>query len=251
MNEKRFNSTGFEIPEDFSESDKYFPTQPLNVSLFSRVDETYESVVYSYLVKQLRLETSIEKLNLQAPEEWSVAQMGSGRLHLQFIQFLIKLTQSRRILEIGTFVGLSAIAMAQALPQDGELITIEKFEKFRNLAIKNIDNNGFGGTIKVLLGDAYEMLATGAVGGSFDFVFIDGDKGRYLNYAEILLPKLTDRGLMVVDDIFFQGDVFNNEPQSEKGRGVRDCLVALSERADLVVTFVPMTNGLMLIQKKL
>ena len=85
MSEKRVNSTGFEIPEDFSESQKYFPTQPLNISLFSPVDESYESVVYSYLVKQLRLESSIEKLNLKAPEEWTVAQMGSGRLHLQFI----------------------------------------------------------------------------------------------------------------------------------------------------------------------
>ena len=80
-------------------------------------------------------------------------------------------------------------------------------------------------------------------------MFIDGDKGRYLTYAELLLPKLSERGLMVVDDIFFQGDVFNNEPRSEKGRGVRDCLVAMTERPDLDVTFVPMTNGLMLIQR--
>lgn len=251
MSKKRINSTGFEISENFSESQKYFPTQPLNVSLFSATDESYESVVYSYLVRHLHLDDSIEKLNLEAPEEWTIAQMGSGRLHLQFIQFLIKLTQTRRILEIGTFVGLSAIAMAQALPQDGELITIEKFEKFRNLAVKNVESNGLGGKIQILLGDAYEILSTGAVSGSFDLVFIDGDKGRYLNYAELLLPKLTDRGLMVVDDIFFQGDVFNDEPQSEKGRGVRDCLVAMTERVDVTVTFVPMSNGLMLIQKKL
>ena len=125
MNHKRRNSTGFEIPEGFNESHKYFPTEPLNISLFSDPPDNYGSVVYSYLVKQLRLDASIENLNLQAPEEWTVAEMGSGRLHLQFLQFLIKLTQAHRILEIGTFVGLSAIAMAQALPSDGELITIE------------------------------------------------------------------------------------------------------------------------------
>ena len=249
MGENRVNSTGFEIPEDFSESQKYFPTQPLNVSLFSEIDENYESVVYSYLVKQLRLDASIEKLNLDAPEEWTIAQMGSGRLHLQFLQFLIRLTRARRVLEIGTFVGLSAIAMAQALPNDGELITIEKFEKFRDLAVKNVQKNGLREKIQVLLGDAHEMLSTDAVEGGFDFMFIDGDKGRYLTYAELLLPKLSERGLMVVDDIFFQGDVFNNEPRSEKGRGVRDCLVAMTERPDLDVTFVPMTNGLMLIQR--
>lgn len=251
MSDKRKNSTGFEIPENFSESQKYFATEPLNVSLFSHPLENYGSVVHSFLVGQLGLDLSIEKLNLQAPEEWTVAEMGSGRLHLQFLQFLIKLTQSRRILEIGTFVGLSAITMAQALPMDGQLITIEKFEKYRDLAVKNVEDNGFGGMIEVILGDAHDVLASGDVDGSFDFIFVDGDKGRYLNYVELLIPKLTDKGLMVVDDIFFQGDVFNDVPQSEKGRGVRECILATTKRDDLYVTFVPMTNGLMLIQKKL
>jgi len=251
MNHKRRNSTGFEIPEGFNESHKYFPTEPLNISLFSDPPDNYGSVVYSYLVKQLRLDASIENLNLQAPEEWTVAEMGSGRLHLQFLQFLIKLTQAHRILEIGTFVGLSAIAMAQALPSDGELITIEKFEKFQDLAVTNVKKNGLDQKIQVLFGDAHDVLVSGAVEGKFDFIFIDGDKGRYLQYAELLLPKLSARGLMVVDDVFFQGDVFNDEPQSEKGRGVRECIETISNRDDLFVTFVPMTNGLMLIQKKL
>ncbi len=251
MTDKRRNSTGFEFTDDFKESQKYFPTQPLNVSLFSQPYENYGSAVYEYLVRQLRLDDSIEKLDLQAPEEWTVAQMGSGRLHLQFLQFLIRLTKAQRVLEIGTFVGLSAIAMAQALPNGGEIITIEKFEKFGDIAIRNIEKNGMDGAVRVIVGDALDVLASGVVEGSFDFVFIDGDKGRYRDYAEFLISKLTDNGLMVVDDIFFQGDVFNHSPQSDKGRGVQDCIVALAGRDDLDVTFVPITNGIMLVKKKL
>ena len=247
---KRVNSTGFSLPEDFREWQKYFPTQPLNTSLYTGERARYESVVYAGLVQALGLESSVEDLKLVAPEEWTIAQMGSSRLHLQFLQFLIKMIGAKRILEIGTFAGLSAIAFAQAAPTDAKIVTIEKFAKFADLARENILRNAFENTVRVIEGDALNLIERGELTGNFDFVFIDGDKGRYLDYVKFALTRLTSGGLIVVDDIFFQGDVFNEPPTTEKGQGVRACLDCVVAQKDLLVTVVPVSNGVLLVNRR-
>ena len=245
----RVNATGFPLPEDFGEWEKYFPTQPLNTSLFAGKRDQYERAVYSQLVQQLGLRTSVEDLDLVAPEEWTVAQMGSGRLHLQFLQFLVKFVGAKRVLEIGTFAGLSAIMLAHALPSDGQVITIEKFPKFANLAKENIRRNGFESKIEVITGDARSLIAGDEVAGSFDFVFVDGDKGHYLDYVKFALSRLSANGLIAIDDVFFQGDVFNDPPTTEKGRGVKEALDWVTNQPDLASSVVPLANGVMLVRK--
>ena len=248
MVDKRTNSTGFVIPEGFSEWDKYTPNQNLNTHLFRGERDFYHQVLYQRLVSLLSLDNSIERWDLESPEEWSVAEMGSGRLPLHLICFLVNLVGARRVLEIGTFVGLSALELASVLPKGGEVVTIEKFPKYRAIAERNIKKNGMGSSIKVVEGDALDLLRQGVVSGTFDFAFIDGDKGRYLDYVREILPRMNRNGLIAVDDAFFQGDVFNNEPRTEKGRGVKTCLDAVTKDPSLQVTFVPISNGLMLIR---
>lgn len=245
----RFNATGFPVPDDFGEWEKYFPTQSLNTSLFARGQDSFEQAAYSHIVDFLGLATSIEDLNLVAPEEWTVAQMGSGRLHLQFLRFLLGFIGAKRILEIGTFAGLSAIVLAQALPSDGQVVTVEKFPKFADIARENIRRNHLESKIEVMVGDARSLITGDAIRGEFDFVFVDGDKGHYLDYVRFALARLTPRGLIAIDDAFFQGDVFNDPPTTEKGNGVRVCLDWLASQPDLVATCVPIANGIVLVRK--
>jgi len=245
------NSTGFQFGDEFGEWQKYFPTQPLNTSLFDLEPRLpFEQVAYAEIVRYLGLETSIEDLHLEAPEEWTVAEMGSGRLHLSFVQFLARIVSARSALEIGTFVGLSAIALAQALPRSGRIVTIEKFDKYGEMARRNIARNGFADQIEVIVGDALKIFSDGSLRKSFDLIFVDGDKGNYLEYVKRGLELLSPKGLMIVDDIFFQGDVFNDVPSSDKGAGVKACLEWVSCQTHLDITIVPVTNGMLLIRKR-
>ena len=210
--------------------------------------EGYLGKLYRSLSSELSLQNSIERWNLESPEEWSVAEMASGRLHLHLICFLVGLVGARRVLEIGTFVGLAALELAAALPEGGKVVTVEVFPKYRAIAERNIKKNGMESAVEVLEGDALDLLRRGAISGTFDFAFIDGDKGRYLDYVREILPRMNRNGLIAVDDAFFQGDVFNDQPRTEKGRGVRTCLEAVTKDSRLEVSFVPISNGLMLIR---
>lgn len=234
----------------FDEWEKIFPTQDPNCHLFEGPRSSYEASVFQYLSEQLGIETLIEDLCLEAPEEWTVAEMASGRLHLSFIQFLARLVDARSVLEIGTFVGLSAIALAQSLPISSRIVSIEKFDKYASIARRNIARNGFSNRIDVIVGDAVEVFASGSLDESFDMIFVDGDKANYLEFVKRGLELLSPRGVIVVDDIFFQGDVFNAVPSSIKGAGVKACLEWASSQVDLDITIVPITNGMLLIRKR-
>jgi caffeoyl-CoA O-methyltransferase len=234
----------------FNEWEKIFPTQEPNCHLFQGPRTSYEPAVFRYLSSQLGLETLIEDLFLEAPEEWTVEEMGSGRLHLSFVQFLARLVNAQSALEIGTFVGLSAIALAQTIPSSGRIVSIEKFEKFANIARRNIARNNLSNKIEVIVGDALKIFSDGSLGESFDLIFVDGDKANYLEYVRKGLELLSPQGIIIVDDIFFQGDVFNDEPSSHKGAGVKACLEWVSCQTHLDITIVPIGNGVLLVRKR-
>jgi len=158
------------------------------------------------------------------------------------------MTNAQSALEIGTFVGRSAIAIAKALPPLGRVVTIEKFDKYGEIALRNIQRNGLESQISVVVGDALEVLTNGSLDGLFDLIFVDGDKENYLEYVKRGLELLSPNGLIIVDDIFFQGDVFNETPTSAKGAGVKACLEWVSKQEFLDITVVPITNGMLLIR---
>ena len=233
----------------FEEWEKTLPNQGPNSHLFRGLRANYEKTMFEGLTHLLEISSSVESYGLEAPQEWSVAEMGSSRLHLHFLQFLIRLTGARQVLEIGTFVGLSAIAFANSIPTGGRVTTIEKFPKFADIAKRNVTRNVLDHKIRVIVGDALEVLGDSSWSDEFDFIFIDGDKSNYLNYVELGLNRLSHNGLIIVDDIFFQGDVFNDPPNSEKGHGVKNCLQWVCGQQSLHASVLPVGNGILLIRK--
>tara|TARA_B100000749_G_C18208079_1_gene374843 strand:- start:153 stop:662 length:510 start_codon:yes stop_codon:yes gene_type:complete len=165
---------------------------------------------------------------------------------MRLLETLILIKRPMRVLEIGTFVGLSAMHMARVMPARGQVTTIEKYGHFAEIARHNFAQNGFQDKIRLIEGDALEQLNKLDSAERFDMAFLDGNKERYAEYLMILDRLLVPRGLLVVDDVFFQGDTFNETPKTDKGAGVKKLLDLAKSMNSYSKTILPIGNGVML-----
>jgi caffeoyl-CoA O-methyltransferase len=129
------------------------------------------------------------------------------------------------VLEIGTFSGYSALAMAEGLPSDGRIVTLEIDETHAELARRAIAESPHAKKIEIVLGPALKSIER--LPGPFDFVFIDADKDQYLDYYEAVLPKLAPRGLIAADNTLRSGRVLDENDKHPANEGIR----AFNERA--------------------
>jgi caffeoyl-CoA O-methyltransferase len=129
------------------------------------------------------------------------AGMSVGPIEGAFLSFMVFLKQPQRVLEIGTFTGWSSIAMASALPRGGSLVTCDVNEETTAIARRYADEAGVADRIEYRLGPAIDTLAS--LDGPFDLVFIDADKGGYVDYYEAALPKLAPDGVILADNTLF------------------------------------------------
>jgi len=147
------------------------------------------------------------------------SQMMVGALAGRFLEVLVFAMRARRILEIGTFTGYSSIAMAAGMPGDGRIITCELDPAHVKLARSNIEASGYGDRIEIREGPAIETIAS--LEGTFDFIFIDADKGSYVDYYEATLPKLAPRGLLAADNTLWSGQVIDTDDKAPDTVAIR------------------------------
>lgn len=145
-------------------------------------------------------------------------QMLTGPVEGRLLQMLVWAVRPRRVLELGTYSGYSALSMAPALPDEGEIHTCEIEEEHAEVARRYIERSPYAGRIHMHLGLALETIER--LGGEWDFVFIDADKAGYRGYYDALLPRLSDRGLMAVDNTLAGGDVV--APGNERAQLIAD-----------------------------
>src|SRR5712692_919274 len=164
------------------------------------------------------------------------AAMLSGPVEGALLQTLIAANGARRILELGTFTGFSALVMAAALPDDGQLITCDVDPEATTIARDYWARSPDGHKIELRLGPALETIKS--LQGPFDLVFIDADKPAYSDYYEATLPLLSPRGLIVADNCLRRGRVL--DPQDEGDRAVEafNELVARDPRVQHVLLTV-------------
>jgi caffeoyl-CoA O-methyltransferase len=124
-----------------------------------------------------------------------------GTIEGAFLSFLVAMTRATRVLEVGTFTGWSAIAMARALPPGGRLVTCDVNEETTAVARRYAEEAGVADRIDFRLGPGVETLAS--LEGPFDLAFIDADKGGYVDYYEAILPKLSPDGVIAADNTLF------------------------------------------------
>ncbi|MBA3654943.1 MAG: class I SAM-dependent methyltransferase, partial [Actinobacteria bacterium] len=151
--------------------------------------------------------------------EGGMSRMMVGALEGRFLEFLVFMTGARRIVEIGTFTGYSALSMAEALPDDGRIVTCEFDPKRAEMARSHFDASPHAAKIEVRVGPAVDTIA--ALDGPFDLVFIDADKPNYSNYYEAVLPKLADDGLIAADNTLWSGQVIDDKDDSEGTVAIR------------------------------
>lgn len=208
------------------------------------IDEKLEE----YCISKSSLPSSdceeIQKYTLEN-EHWSV--MLTGKMEASFLGFLIRLINAKRVLEFGTFTGYSALSMAENLPEDGEIITLERDPRLHKLSREFWDKSPHGSKIKSHLGDALNILEK--VEGNFDFAFIDADKVNYLNYLNFTLERLNPNGMIAIDNVLWSGKVLGDD-QDKSTVAIRKLNDHLANREDLYITMLPIRDGITLIQKR-
>ncbi len=177
------------------------------------------------------------------------ARMLSGNLQGQLLTFLSKIVQPKRILEIGTFTGYSAICLAKGLREGGKLITIEVDDELEYLSKKYFEKAGLAEKIEQRIGPALDIIPE--IDGPFDMVFLDADKREYVQYYEQVFDKVRMGGLIIADNTLWSGKVlFEPEPADEQTIGIQkfNDFIQLDARVEKII--LPLRDGMTVIRKK-
>ena len=163
------------------------------------------------------------------------------------LKVILEMKRPGRILEIGTAVGFSAILMSQWGPDDAQIVTIEDFDKRVKEAEKNIALSGFEDRIRLIKGDANEVLPT--LSGSFDLIFMDAAKGQYIRFLPEVKRLLSDGGILVSDNCLRGGDILESRFVVERRdrtihRRMRDYLYAIKNDDSLVSAVLSAGDGI-------
>jgi caffeoyl-CoA O-methyltransferase len=171
--------------------------------------------------------------------------MLTGTVEGRLLEFLVFATGARRVLELGTYSGYSAISMAAGLPPDGHIDTCEVDEAHAAVARRYIEEAGYADRITIHLGPALDTLAE--LEGSFDLVFVDADKVNYVAYYEALLPRLVGRGLMVFDNTLRSGRVVEPD-DSEDTKTIMELNDRLATDPAVVAVQLTVRDGVTLVR---
>ena len=209
--------------------------------------------LYDYMLDISSRESSILKELREETAKLPLAMMQIAPEQGQFMQFLIQLIQAKKILELGTFTGYSALAMAMALPADGELITCDINPTWSPIAHEFWQRAGLDHKIKQRLGPALESLYALINDGyqrQFDFIFIDADKTNYMQYYELALQLVSPRGLIAIDNVLWEGKVINQQASDPQTREIRKLNQLLSNDPRVDVSLLAIADGLFLVKPK-
>jgi predicted O-methyltransferase YrrM len=147
----------------------------------------------------------LQKLNRETQLKVLMPRMISGHFQGRVLSMLMKMIKPKRILEIGTYTGYSALCMVEGLEQGGELITIDINAELEEMVQSHFDVSEYAKNIKYIIGDAKKIIPT--VDGKFDVVFIDADKENYALYYDLIFDKLSIGGYMIADNVLWSGKV--------------------------------------------
>ncbi|MCW8856439.1 MAG: class I SAM-dependent methyltransferase, partial [Kangiella sp.] len=174
-----------------------------------------------------------------------MAQMLTGKIEGRLLKMLVALTGAKTVLEIGMFTGYSALSMAEALPDDGQLITCDIDEEVAKLAKDYFSRSPHGSKISIQLAPALETLSN--LNQTFDLAFLDADKENYVEYYQAIIPKLKSNGLLVIDNCLWSGKVIEPEAETDKAINNLNQLIVTDPRVENVILTV--RDGINLVLK--
>jgi caffeoyl-CoA O-methyltransferase len=175
-------------------------------------------------------------------------QMLTGAVEGRLLETLVFATGARELLELGTYSGYSALAMAPALAPGGRIVSCELDPERAAFAQRHVDASPYADRIEIRLGPAIETIAT--LDGPFDLVFVDADKPSYGDYYDAVLPKLAERGLIVVDNTLWSGRVLDPEVDDESTSALRAFNARVRADERVVCTMLTVRDGVTLIRRR-
>jgi len=211
---------------------------------------TRESEAMSWVAKQTHIRTNH-------------ARMLSGSIQGELLRIIVQTSGAKRILELGTFTGYSAISLASALPEDGHLDTLELNDELEDLILEGFDRAGLSGKIALHIGDCKETLQCfrtemGLTDGStadsatlYDIVYMDANKREYCEYYDLVFDMVRPGGLILADNVLWDGKVCQDPlPQDKQPLGIArfNDMVSADPRVESVI--LPLRDGLNIIRKK-
>lgn len=189
----------------------------------------------------------LKKLNRDTHVTCLYANMCSGHLQGRLLKMLTRMIKPKRVLELGTFTGYSALCLAEGMEEGTEIHTIEINDELEEFILSHIDESPCGGRIHLHIGDTSEILP--AIGGEWDLVFIDANKRRYTEYYEAVMPHVRQGGFIIADNTLWYGKVTDGSHDAQTA-GILEFNdhVASDPRVEKVM--IPLRDGLTIIYKK-
>ena len=176
-------------------------------------------------------------------------RMLSGPVQGELLKMLVEISGAERVLEIGSFTGYSSACMALGLPEGGHIDALELNDELEELMREGWERAGVSDLITLHLGDAVQTL--GSLDGGYDFAFIDANKRQYLEYYELVLPLMRSGGLIVADDVLWDGKVYADIPSGDaQTRALLEFNDRVASDPRVEVVMLPLRDGLSLIRKK-
>lgn len=175
------------------------------------------------------------------------AQMLSGHLQGKLLEMISSMIRPKRLLEIGTFTGYSGLCLAKGLAEEGILHTIELREGDAATAKNYFDRSFYQHKIILHIGNALKIV--GEITEIWDLVFIDADKENYINYFNLVFPKLKPNGFILADNVLFHGEVLEKEIKGKNAKSIQAFNDFILSRRDIEKVMIPVRDGLYLIRK--
>lgn len=196
--------------------------------------------------------SSPEEDLLREINEWTVTnhpeqQMLSGHLQGKVLEAISWMIRPKRVLEIGTFTGYSALCLAGGLAEDGMLHTIELREQDAARARAYFDRSSFANRIILHTGNALNIIP--GIEETWDLVFIDADKPAYIEYFNLVLPRVRQNGFILADNIFFHGEALEDKPKGKSAQGIKAFNEFIKGRKDVEKVILTLRDGLYLVRK--
>ncbi|HZO66433.1 MAG TPA: class I SAM-dependent methyltransferase [Kribbellaceae bacterium] len=204
--------------------------------------------LHTYMVEHSnRLDDVAERLRAETERLGGVSEMLTSPSQSALLTILTRISGARSAVEIGTFTGFSALAIARGLPDDGRLVCLDSSEEWTTIARKYWAEAGVGEKIDLRIGDAHESVRALPEGETIDLAFVDADKSGYVDYYEQLLARLRPNGILLADNTLADGRVVGEHEREPAVKEFNDH-VAGDDRVDVVL--LPIGDGLTLIRKR-
>jgi predicted O-methyltransferase YrrM len=190
----------------------------------------------------------LEELYRETRTRTAYPRMVSGWMQGGFLRMICRMISARRVLEIGTFTGYSAIAMASGMEEDGVLHTIDKDDEIEEIVRRYIERGGLSRRIVFHVGDACRVIPT--LQEVFDLVYIDADKREYPEYYRLAWEKTRPGGVIIADDVLWDGKVLDASSRDARTEGIRAFNDLVQQDARVENILLPLRHGLMLAWKR-